>query len=79
MALIIGAILLVFFTLVSPIIKILTLPINILTLGLFSLVMNGLVFYLLSLFVPGFTVATFLAACIGALVVSIVNWFFHIL
>ncbi|MBI4680945.1 MAG: phage holin family protein [Nitrospirae bacterium] len=56
-----------------PILIILTLPINILSLGLFTLVINGLIFYFVGNIVEGFHVAGFLAAFIGALILSIIN------
>lgn len=59
---------------VRPVLTILTLPITILTLGLFYLVVNGLAFALAAWFVPGFNVASFGSAILGALVVSIVSW-----
>ncbi len=59
---------------IKPIISLLTLPINILTLGLFSIVINGLIFYGLTYVVHGFTVSSISAAIIGALVVSVLNW-----
>ncbi len=59
---------------VKPIVTILTLPINILTLGLFSIVLNGIFFWLVAQIITGFTVASFTAAIIGALVISIINW-----
>ena len=59
---------------IKPVISFLTLPINILTLGLFSIVINGLIFYSLTYVVHGFRVSSISAAIIGALVVSILNW-----
>lgn len=73
--LIVGACLYVFNLIVKPIINLLTLPINILTLGIFSLVINGAVFYFLGTIIKGFHVETFYAAFIGALIVSVINWF----
>lgn len=61
--------------LVRPILLILTLPINILTLGLFTLVVNALMFWLASSIVKGFDVANFTAAFLGALVFWLVSWF----
>ena len=57
-----------------PIIFILTLPINILTLGLFSFVIMGLLVYLVSAIVPGFKVDNFGWAILFALIVAIINW-----
>ena len=61
--------------LVRPILTLLTLPITILTLGLFYLLVNGFTFYLATKVVPGFTVSTFWWAVLGALIVSIVSAF----
>ena len=73
-AFIVGACLTLFNMFIRPIVKILTLPINLITLGLFSLVINGAVFWYLGTFIKGFSVTTFYAAFIGALLVSIINW-----
>ncbi|MCE9585239.1 phage holin family protein [Candidatus Nomurabacteria bacterium] len=73
-AIIIGAVLTLINYTVKPIIKIITLPINILTLGLFSLVINGLIFYFLGHIISGFYVADFMSAFYGALIVSVLNW-----
>ena len=60
--------------LVRPVLLILSLPINLLTLGLFTLVINALMFWLASSFVSGFFVQNFRAAFLGALVFWIVSW-----
>ncbi|MGH9159548.1 MAG: phage holin family protein [Vicinamibacteraceae bacterium] len=71
----IGALVLGFVNaLVRPVLVILTLPITILTLGLFYLVVNGLAFGLAAALVPGFGVRSFGSAVLGALVVSVVSW-----
>lgn len=59
---------------IKPILQLLALPITILTLGLFSLVINGLLFWLVASFVEGFYVSGFFPAVWGALVVSILSW-----
>jgi len=59
---------------IRPIIFILTLPINILTLGLFSFVIMGLLVYLVRAIVPGFEVDNFGWAILFALIVAIINW-----
>lgn len=64
--------------LIRPIVFLLTLPITILTLGLFSLVINALLVLLAALVVPGFAVAGFWYAVLFALVLSIVNWVFSL-
>ena len=57
---------------IRPIILILTLPINILTLGLLTFVINALMFWLLSAIVKGFDVQSFASAFWGALVYCII-------
>ena len=59
---------------VRPILIILTLPLTLLTLGLFIFVLNAFCLWLTSRIVPGFMVQTFGTALLGALVVSIVSW-----
>jgi putative membrane protein len=59
---------------VRPVLLILTLPITLVTLGLFLLVLNGLCFWLVASVVKGFHVAGFGSAMLGALVVSAVSW-----
>ncbi|MGB5635399.1 MAG: phage holin family protein [Waterburya sp.] len=60
---------------IKPIISLLSLPVTILTLGAFSLVVNGLCFWLASMFVPGFKVAGLLAFLLAPIVLSAVNTF----
>lgn len=62
---------------IKPVLTILTLPITIVTFGLFSLVLNALLFWLMAAIVPGFMVAGFLPALLGALVLSILSWLIH--
>ena len=60
--------------LIKPILVILTLPITILTLGLFLLVINALLFWGVGSVLPGFHVAGFWWGMLGALVYSILTW-----
>ncbi|HNZ56676.1 MAG TPA: phage holin family protein [Methylophilaceae bacterium] len=60
--------------LIKPILTVLTLPITIITLGLFILVINGLLFYAVGNLLQGFEVTTFTAGIIGAIVYSIISW-----
>lgn len=60
-----------------PLIFILTLPINILTLGLFSFVIMGALVYLVSAIVPGFVVDNFWWAILFAIIVALINWFLN--
>lgn len=57
-----------------PIILILTLPINILTMGLFTFVINALLLMMASSISSGFNVAGFWSAVFGALLISVVSW-----
>lgn len=61
----------------KPLLLALTLPINILTLGLFTLVINALLVIATSIFVPGFIVDNFWWALAFSLVLSLVNSFLH--
>lgn len=75
-ALIVAALVLGFVNaVVRPILVLLTLPVTILTLGLFYLVVNGAAYGLTAYLVPGFEVHSVGAAILGALVVSLVSWF----
>ncbi|HXK31389.1 MAG TPA: phage holin family protein [Candidatus Paceibacterota bacterium] len=62
---------------VRPILLILTLPINLITFGLFSFVLNALLFWFLSSFIQGFAVAGFVPALIGSFFLSLVAWALH--
>lgn len=59
---------------IRPILLILTLPITLVTLGLFILVLNGFCLWLTAWLVPGFEVQGFWTAVIGALIISVVSW-----
>lgn len=57
-----------------PLLILLTLPINILSLGLFTFVINALLLKLVAVVIPGFDVQSFWVALVGALVISLVSW-----
>lgn len=59
--------------LIRPLILFITLPINLLTLGLFSFVINALLFMLAGYFAPGVEVEGFLSALIGSVILSILG------
>jgi putative membrane protein len=59
---------------IRPVLILLTLPLNILTLGLFTLVINALLIMLAAAIVPGFTVQGFWWALLFGLVLAIVNF-----
>jgi putative membrane protein len=61
-------------TLVRPVLVILTLPITVLTLGIFYLVLNGLLFWLAGELLSGFEVAGFGSALIGAILYGLIAW-----
>jgi len=63
----------------KPIIHLLTLPINIVTLGIFSLIVNALLIMLAAMLVPGFHVNGFWAAFFFSIVVSLVTAFFGVI
>lgn len=73
-ALIVALVLGIVNALIRPLVILLTLPINILTLGLFTLVINALMFWLVSTFIPGFDVPGFTEAFLGALVLWAASW-----
>jgi putative membrane protein len=62
---------------IRPILKLLTLPITIITFGLFSLVLNALLFWLVSALIPEFHISGFWSAFFGAIVLSILSWLIH--
>jgi putative membrane protein len=61
-------------TIIRPILVILTFPITLLSLGLFLLVINGLMLWLVSALVSGFHVNGFWGALFGSILISIVSW-----
>lgn len=63
---------------VKPVVTLLTLPINIVTLGLFSLVINALLIMLAAMIVPGFTVDGFWPAFFFSIVLSLITALFGV-
>ena len=59
---------------IRPVLVLLTLPVTVITLGLFILVINGLLFWLVGSFIEGFVVQGFWAGFFGAILFSIVSW-----
>jgi len=59
---------------IRPVLVLLTLPVTVLTLGLFILVINALLFWFVASFVEGFKVGGFWSAFFGAIVYSIISW-----
>ncbi|CAG1003934.1 hypothetical protein BURK1_03078 [Burkholderiales bacterium] len=60
--------------LIRPVLIILTLPVTVLTLGLFIFVINGLLFWMVGSFVDGFHVTGFWSGVFGAIVYSLISW-----
>jgi putative membrane protein len=61
-------------TLIRPVLVVLTLPVTVLTLGLFIFVINGLLFWWVGSFVDGFRVSGFWSGVFGAMLYSLVSW-----
>lgn len=64
--------------LVKPLLIVITLPINIVSLGIFTFFINGFIFYLIPKLVEGFAVSSFSKAVIGALVFSLIDVFINL-
>ncbi|MGB3694788.1 MAG: phage holin family protein [Spirulinaceae cyanobacterium] len=74
-ALIAGASLGAVNSVIKPVLSTLSLPLNFVSFGAFTLIVNGICFWLASLFVPGFSVTGILGIIIGPVVLSFVNTF----
>ena len=61
-------------TLIRPLLVLLTLPVTLLSMGLFILVINAFLFWLVSTLVDGFAVAGFWAAFLAAILYSVISW-----
>jgi putative membrane protein len=59
---------------IRPIFVLLTFPITVVSLGIFLLVINGLLLWLVTAIVPGFHVSGFFGAIAGSLLVSVISW-----
>ena len=57
-----------------PVLLVLTLPVNLLTLGLFTFVINGFLFWFAARFIEGFAVRSFGWAMLAAIVYSLISW-----
>lgn len=63
----------------KPILGLLTLPINLLTFGLFSFVLNALLFWFMAMLVPGFEVSGFIPALQGSVILAVVSWLINVI
>jgi len=59
------------------VLKVLTFPLTVVTLGIFWIVINALMLEIASAFVHGFEIRTFVAAFLGAILLSLINMIFH--
>jgi len=73
-ALIVALVLGLLNAIVRPVLLVLTLPITVITLGLFIFVLNGLLLWFVASFVKGFSIAGFWPAVFGAIVYSLISW-----
>lgn len=60
-----------------PVLLLLTLPINLMTLGLFSFVINAGILWGLAQFVEGFDIAGFVPALLGGVIIAVIQWVVH--
>lgn len=74
-AIVVAIVLGVLNTFLRPVLVFLTLPINFVTLGLFTFVINAALVYVTAMLVPGFEIATFVTTLLFAVVNSLVNAF----
>lgn len=74
-AIVISVVLGIVNAIIKPVLIILTLPINILTLGIFTFFINGLIILFVSALVPGFKVHGIFWAILFSIVLSVVSWF----
>src|SRR5579859_6211950 len=74
-ALVIAVVLGILNAIIKPILVIFTLPLTIITLGLFTFVINAVIILLTSAIVPGFHVASFWWALLFSILLAFINWF----
>jgi putative membrane protein len=74
-----GAIFGLFNLIVRPVAMILSIPLLIVSLGLFYFVLNGILLWLAAFFLPHYNVSGVMAGILGSLVFTIVNWALHAL
>jgi len=72
-----GAILGLFNLIVKPLAVLLSLPLLVVTLGLFYFILNGILLWLAQFILPGYAVRDLVAGILGALVMTVVNWVIH--
>ncbi len=73
-ALVVALVLGIVNAIIKPVLILVTLPINILTLGLFTLVINAVLIWFVSTLIKGFTISSFTAALIGGAILWVISW-----
>ena len=76
-ALIVSVVLGVLNVTLKPILMLLTLPLNLITLGLFSFVINAVLLLIIAAVIPGFHIAGFVPALVAAVILAVVGWLLH--
>ncbi len=64
-------------TFIRPIIQLIALPISILTFGIVAFLINVLLLWATSKFIPGFEIDSFMTAIVASILLSLVSWFLH--
>lgn len=64
-------------TLIKPILQLIALPLSILTFGLTAFLINVVLLWLTSIYVPGFEITNFATAILASILLSLVSWFLH--
>ena len=64
-------------TLIKPILQLITLPLSILTFGLTAFLINVVLLWLTSIYIPGFEITNFATAILASIMLSLVSWFLH--
>jgi len=77
-AIIVSLFLLILNTFIKPIFEFLTLPLNILTFGFFSVLVNSFIVFSVSLFISDFVIYNFFWAVVFSIVLLIINWIFKL-
>ena len=64
-------------TFIKPVLQLIALPISLLTFGIAAFLINVILLWGTSMFVPGFTIDSFVTAIIASIVLALVSWFLH--
>ena len=72
---VVGACLMFIRMVIEPVLNLLSLPMNLMTLGFFSVIIHGAIFYFLPFIIGGFHVSGYINALLGSVIVSLGDWF----